>query len=319
MPTKQPQTTTPTEGIKIGLREIDETVELHTRWPTLERHCPPFSARYWVIGGRPGNYKTQLMVNLATDMATEKQRVLVVSLEETAGAIMMQIVARLSGLSRRRIMDLRKGGAASPAERAAVERALCEARALEQYLCIHETRAGGRNVRDVLLSILRDPFDAVFVDHLGMFGKRTLDDLLYALDQMRGLTRGELLSCVRPFVCVASPLNRGVEQGSDEEVKKRQPRLADFRGSSFIEHDVDVAIILRKKTDTETETEADAIDAYVLKNRDGRAPLKLRFWGNGACATVTERAPLKAQEQKEPQQIPMHWQEKAEEHRGDNR
>ncbi len=278
-----------TNALLQGREDLCRGMELHTHWPGMELRCPPISGHFWVIGGRPGNYKTQLMVNLATDLALERQSVLFVSLELNTGEIMVQVAARLTALTKRRLKVIWNSGACSDIERNALRRMYAQVRDLDSYFRLHGTSENGRSIRDVVESYRVLKPNAIFVDHIGMFGARRLDDLGTALDTLRGLVHGEIIKNAYPFVCVASPLNRDIERGSEDDVSKREPRLSDFRGSAYIEHDADTAIILRKQRKSEDEAGPDKVEGYVLKQRDGPAPLRLHFWGKGDVCTVIER------------------------------
>jgi hypothetical protein len=226
--------------------------------------------------------------------------VLLISLEQNTGEIGMQAVARYSRLTLERIELARKGEAPpfTDAESDALERAKEKLRATEFFLRVHGAERHGRRLNDVMASALRGTFDAVFLDHVGLVGGRELGDIEQTLNRLRALTRGEERTDYQPFVCCTSPLNR------DSYAEDTLPSMSHFRGSSFIESDCDVAMILRKrKRPTEDESEApDVVDGFVLKNRQGRSPLILQFEANGAICFVNERHKSEAP--------PQHWSQR---------
>lgn len=289
-----------------GAKEARSQRALRCLFPHLERVCPPSVSRFWAIGGRPGNFKTQLMWNMALNMAQSHHRVLFVSLEMTPGEISLQAAARYSGLPTERIVaGLREhnrlpfGGDELGKWDEATKRLM----EMVMFLRVHGADEHGREIREIMATATAHCYDAVFVDHLGMIGRDSqgneLDKLKDATHALRALSRGEINARCRPFVCASTPLNRDIEKGDEDE--PRAPRLADFRGSSRIEHDTDVSIILQKRKQAEGDG-LSIVDAFVLKNRQGRCPLVLQFEANGACCLVTER--------RKPEEQRKHWQDK---------
>lgn len=284
---------TPASSLKAGLAEAKRTVYLRTAWPRMQRLCQPQSGRFWVIGGRPGNYKTQLMWNLALDMASLRQRVLFVSLEEEAGAMSLSAVARYSRIPRDRIRAAQLVEDSveflTSGEFEALEKAEGRLRGLEMFVRLHGAETHGRSIEMVLRSACRSRFDAVFIDHLGMIareGDSEMREIPRAVDQLRGLSRGEVVGGYRPFVCLSSPLNRDSEKDADED---RLPRMADLRGSGRIESDADLVMVVQKRNQDEESDAPDVVDGFVLKNRQGRCPVVLIFEAQGAICTVVER------------------------------
>jgi replicative DNA helicase len=267
--------------------------------------APPQSERLWVIGGRPGNFKTQWTWNLALGMAERRQRVLWVGLEQTPQESALQALARYSRIPLDRIAlahNAESGVNLTDKESDALVEADRKVASLDLFVRFHGAATHGRSLPDVIRSATRARFDAVFVDHLGMIGRgtgeRDLDSIPKAVDGLRALARGEVVQGYRPFVCVTSPLNRAIEQSEDE----RLPAMSDFRGSGLIESDADLAMVLRKRKREDESESPDTIDAFVLKNRQGRSPLVLQFEAQGAICLVTERRP-------DSPPPPTHWQE----------
>lgn len=293
-------------ALKQGMEEIRRSKPLRTLWPRMQRLCQPTSGRFWVFGGKPGNYKTQVMWNLAVDMASRQHRVLFISLEEEAWAMSLSAVSRFSRIARDRLRAAELAGDAEMLTSGEVEslaKAEEKARGLEFYLRLHGAEKHGRSTNDVLRSACRSRFDAIFIDHLGMMARQEIDEfkeIPRAVDQLRGLTRGEVVGDYRPFVCVSSPLNRARPEAGDED---DIPKMSDLRGSSRIESDADLVMILQKRKADEESNAPDIVDGFVVKNRQGRCPLVLIFDADGATCTVTERH----QSGPAPEQ---HWQDK---------
>lgn len=273
----------------------------------MDRLCPPRHARLAFIGGQPGNYKTQLMWNMALDMALLKQRVLFVSLEQTPGELAAQAVCRFSRIPLDRLERAQAddGARLSDAEEASFVEASQKLASLDMHLRMHGADDHGRSLQDVIGSATRNRFDAIFIDHIGMIGRDDGDELKQlsqAIDKLRALARGSVVAGYRPFVCATTPLKRDSATADEDSL----PAITDFRGSNRLEYDSDMAMILRKlprKNPADESDEPDQVNAYVLKNRKGRCPVVLLFEAQGAISLVTER-------RLDNPQPPQHWQAK---------
>jgi replicative DNA helicase len=251
---------------------------------------------FWVIGGRPGSFKTGLLWNLALNAAEEGHRVLFVSLEMTPAELGMLALARFSALDRRcieaRFSDQRTFNLDEQSRWTASVHRLQK---LELNLRLHGAELHGRTLEDVMRSACRSRFDAVFIDHAGMIDRgrgNELDALSRSIDRLRGLSRGEVAPGYRPWVVVTSQLSRVIDRGG-EKGEDRTPMLSDFRGSARFEHDADVAIglqVQKRPANANEESRVSLLDGFVLKNRFGPSQQYLPFNANGATGMITERA-----------------------------
>lgn len=238
------------------------------------------------------------MWNMAVNFVEQNYRVLFVTLELSPGVLAIQAAARFSRIELDRIMEAKRTDNPVPfteAEEAEWDKALAKVMGMSTRLRLHGARDGGRDLQNVLATAMKHDYAAVFVDHIGMIGRDSESEELHALSQsihaLNKLSKGELRHGYMPFVCFSSPLSRdnAKQTKPDEEAT---PRLADFRGSSRIDYDSDLAIIVQKrKNPVGVEAGHDIVDAFVLKNRYGRQPLVMQFEANGAIALVTERKP----------------------------
>lgn len=295
-----------TEAMEQGFEALRRSTRLKTMWPRLERLCPPRSERLWFIGGQPGNYKTQVMWNLALSLAERRQRVLFVSLEQTTGEMAVAAVARYSQIPLG-VLERAQSGEVHLTEQQHAGLMVASQRLAETelFLRLHGADQHGRGLDDVIRSATRQRFDAVFIDHIGMVGRddgNELEQLSSAIDRLRRLARGSIVKDYRPFVCATTPLKRDAATGDEEKL----PAITDFRGSSRLEYDADVAIVLRKRPRKDVEEDCSGptlVDGFVLKNRQGPCPAVLQFEAQGAICFVSER-------HKEDQPPQGHWSDR---------
>lgn len=296
---------TPAQGVTAMEERLLRTVRLGVRYPELEALCKPQYEAFWVIGGRPGSYKTAIAWNLALNTAEEDQKVLVVSLEMSIPFLTLAALSKFSTVPRDRIeahyvaKNRRLLGDDDLAKVTIAAEKYC---ALEKRLRIAGIETCGRNVRSILEEAGRVRYDAIFVDHLGMIGRdagRELEVLSDAIDKLRGLAHGEYIKGYRPWVVATSQLSRDIDKSESE----RPPRMSDFRGSARIEHDTDVAIGLRKKKGEGV----DDLEAHVLKNRFGPCPVVLRYGAYGATGLIVEAE--EPQQEEESQPVPQQPQQ----------
>lgn len=240
------------------------------------------------------------------NMALRRYRVLFVSLELTPGEIAMRGASRFSTIPYRRLEEGLRTDDREPLtekELGQWDQATGKFHELVLYLRIHGADENGRELSDVMRSATRHNYDAVFLDHIGMVGRDSagndLEKIKETIHRLRALSRGEVNPRCRPFVCATSPLNRDSQKGEDDE--PREPRLADFYGSSRVEYDTDAAVILRKRKGKGDEG-PDIVDAFVLKNRQGPCPKVFMFDADGARCSITER-------RKDDEPRPPHWQD----------
>lgn len=290
----------PDEATGDSIAMLQRVNRLPVMYPRLQRICRPRSENFWVLGGRPGSFKTSLLWNLALNLTSRGRRALFVTLEMTPEEIALLAMAMFSGMERSRIeahfallQDDRVPF--TPDEQHRWDEAVLRFQALEPVLRIHGAARHGRDIDAIIRSACRARFDAVFVDHLGMIGRESggaeLTLLGEAIHRLRGLSRGEAMDDYRPWVCATSQLNREIDKSRDNEnEEERIPRLSDFRGSARIEHDADVAIALSKRRRSlGSEAATTVLDGFVLKNRNGPCPAVVIWDANGPTGLITER------------------------------
>ena len=286
--TPRAQTEEQIESLK-GLTSID------LRFPLLQRIGAPKSGRLWAIGGRPGNFKTALVWNMALN-AAQDQRVLMVGLEVTPGELGIMALSRFTKIPVRRLEGAyeRRGTAYfTLQESAQIQAGLKYLDGLAMNLRFHGPKQG-RTLKSVIESAIEHRYDAIFIDHVGMIGRavgpaQELEVLAVTIEKLRALADGEMRRDYQPFVCFTTHLNRESER--HQRKGEYEPICSDFRGSSRIEGDCDCGIILVKRASDAPEATPKYVDARIVKNRHGPSPFCVALEAEPTVCLVREREP----------------------------
>ncbi|MEZ5992930.1 MAG: replicative DNA helicase [Planctomycetota bacterium] len=227
-----------------------------------------------VIGARPGQGKTSLMLNLAENIALDthnrrddgKGGVLLFSLEMTATELVQRVICSNAGVDLKKV----KLGLYNKDEegelKAATQRLAQAAIFVDDSFTLNlsEIRSKARRMKE------RHDIECIFVDYLQLIKD---NDRLDRHLQIGNISRG-LKALARELeipVITAAQLNRGVEQRSSRE---KRPMLSDLRESGSIEQDADQVLMIHKKESEEgmiDTNEMAEIDLIVAKNRNGPA------------------------------------------------
>ncbi|MCA8917912.1 MAG: replicative DNA helicase [Planctomycetes bacterium] len=227
-----------------------------------------------VIGARPGQGKTSLMLNLAENIALDthnrrddgKGGVLLFSLEMTATELVQRVICSNAGVDLKKV----KLGLYNKDEegelKAATQRLAQAAIFVDDSFTLNlsEIRSKARRMKE------RHDIECIFVDYLQLIKD---NDRLDRHLQIGNISRG-LKALARELeipVITAAQLNRGVEQRSSRE---KRPMLSDLRESGSIEQDADQVLMIHKKESEEgmiDTNEMAEIDLIIAKNRNGPA------------------------------------------------
>lgn len=247
-------------GLSSGYSDLDQ---LTTGWK---------SGELIVIGARPGQGKTSLMLNLVENMslATFDRRddgrggVVVFSLEMTGVELVQRIVCARAGVD----LKLAKLGAVNDEMVQKLQEAHAELAHAPVFvddsftLNMSEIRSKARRLKET------NDIEAIFVDYLQLVKD---NDRLDRHLQIGNISRG-LKALARELeipVITAAQLNRGVEQRSSRE---KRPQLSDLRESGSIEQDADQVLMIHRKEIEEGDEQAmenPPVDLIVAKNRNG--------------------------------------------------
>ena len=227
-----------------------------------------------VIGARPSVGKTQLMLDIAENIALRNKVILFCSVEMSIEAIMERRVARELGIG---ILQLRSQGLSDDNRNKLVdivgEYSERNIYYLSQGISAIDIMGEARKMKDNI------GLDIIFIDYLQFLRDCWANDR-----ENQNVRVGRAVKILKDIareleipVVVASQLNRSLEHRSQEE---RHPTLADLRDSGNIEQDADVVFLL----DREKVWDGGILDDTTLcikmaKNRQiGTAPeVKLKY------------------------------------------
>lgn len=230
----------------------------------------PGRGALWILGGRPGEGKTALAMNIALNMAFDGVGVGVFSLEMSRGELAARVLASESGVCVEGELDAEQ------------VQALHEAAARVRRLPVLIDDTAGLLLDDLLarakrmkvrLAVAGKRLGLIVVDYLQIVkvphasGRKRVDEIGDISKALKVLARE--LGCV---VLALAQLSR------ESEREKRRPRMTDLRDCGQIEQDADwVGILWRSR-----HTESWQTDLAICKQRTGQktADLKLGWQGH---------------------------------------
>ncbi len=233
-----------------------------------------YPAELIVIGSRPSVGKTQLMLDIAEEVANQGKTVLFCSVEMSMNAVLERRVSREMGIS---VLELRARGLTQEQRDKLVNMA---GENSERNIYYMHNGASSSDIFNEAMKLKENiGLDIIFIDYL-----QFLKDCWQTDRENQNVRVGKASKTLKTIanelnipVIVASQLNRSLEHRGQED---RHPTLADLRDSGNIEQDADVVFLL----DREVVTEGDVIDDTTLlvkmaKNRQmGTAPVvKLKY------------------------------------------
>lgn len=254
----------PSHAIGWGYRVLDEITS------------GIYPAELTVIGARPSVGKTQLMIDIAENVARQGKTILFASVEMAIRALMERRVARELNLS---VLELRKRGLTPDEQDKLVNLIGKNSEHSIYYL------ADGTSSQDVFNEAqkLKDNIglDIIFIDYL-----QFLTDCWQNDRENMNVRVGKVCKTLKTIanelqipVIVASQLSRALEHRGAED---RHPTLADLRDSGNIEQDADVVLLLDREViydDAGRIVDDTTLQVKMAKNRQmgSAAPVKLKF------------------------------------------
>lgn len=229
-----------------------------------------------VVGARPGQGKSVVMVNLALHVGLKLGRpVLFASLEMTKDELLARMVAHQAKVSLHKLLN--RDMAEADWER--VEKRAAEMAAAEHLVIDDDPSTGVAELREKLSRMRRagQPFELVLVDYLQLMTSRGKTESRQL--EVSALSRS-LKLLAKEFavpVVVGAQLNRGPEQRAN-----KRPTKSDLRESGSLENDADVVLLLHREDAYNPESpRAGEIDLIFDKHRQGpTATITAAFQGH---------------------------------------
>ena len=251
-----------TEAIDTVQRQIEtgRAPGYMTGIPSLDKFVRLIKSEYMLIGGRSGDGKTAMAMQLIDTV--EKQRkergvtnemTVFFSAEMNKETLAMRHAAKMTGISQWQIQS----GAASRTELQTFLAALQDARPMYRDIFVDETSNPTIDHMLEHLTILQKEWNIglVVFDYLELSGEPGGSENL----RIAAISRG-MKAIAKHFRCSTlglSQLSRSVEQRAD-----KTPKMSDIMYGG--EREPDRIVLLQR-----SEEQEDRTDAYVVKNRNG--------------------------------------------------
>lgn len=244
----------------------DKSIEVPVSSPSMRKLISGYEAETLTIySGRPGMGKTAWELYEACNQAMAGYKVGLISLEMSAMQIWQRILCGAARVPYEKIKQMKRENGVSDK---VMERFRNIVNSLaDRYknnLVIYDR--SGQTTEDVYITAMREKFDILWIDHLGLLG-----------DDKRGWDKNEKIGyCswqgkriakdLHIPVVMLSQLNRDVEKRSD-----KRPTLSDLRDSGEVEQNADVVIgIYRDDYYSQIQSDMSEVEFQILKNRNGR-------------------------------------------------
>jgi replicative DNA helicase len=245
---------------------------------------------FYLVGGRPGQGKTTVLLQAAWDLARQGKKVLFVSLEMPVLQLQHRILSQTLGIDVTDIADNRLDYEVMHADKTTswASDMVRDAEALlnDNLLMVSPESVSPMSLRALIRRQQRvSGLDAVFVDYLQISD----DDEKHAGrgDQVRSIS-GKYKKIARKFdlpLITAVQLNREVEARV-----KGGPKLTDISESDKPGMDADVAIMIHREFQEGDNPDGQGSDLYlkIVKNRHGQTG-SARFIAQDGFARIVER------------------------------
>lgn len=238
---------TPDTSLKLGWKELD-------RFGMLER------GNTVVIGGRPGNGKTDFSINLAARLS-RNYRVYYLTLEETRKKLMARILSKVTRVDAARLRDKRL----ADDELLTISRAADAIRRQQNMIFDDGTNL---TVEGIRAKLLRFKPAVAFIDHIGLISPS--DPRKNEYERLSEATRELKLMAKQMGIVIVELCQLSRSSAKDG---MRFASLGDLRGSGTIEQDANVVMFVQNNpADAEEIHGADSfrrVGLMIAKNREG--------------------------------------------------
>jgi replicative DNA helicase len=245
---------------------------------------------FYLVGGRPGQGKTTVLLQAAWDLARQGKKVLFVSLEMPVLQLQHRILSQTLSIDVTKIADNDLDYEIMHADKTSswASDMVRDAQGLlnDNLLMISPESVSPMSLRALIRRQQRvSGLDAVFVDYLQISD----DDEKHSIrsDQVRSIS-GKYKKIARKFdlpLITAVQLNREVESRV-----KGSPRLTDISESDKPGMDADVAIMIHREFQEGDNPDGQGSDLYlkIVKNRHGETG-SARFVAQDGFARIVEK------------------------------
>lgn len=262
-------------------RNFDETLDdalaelarpdtsLKTGWKELDRYGLLERSNTVVIGGRPGNGKTDFAINLAGRLSG-RYKVYYLTLEETRKKLMYRMLSKICRIDANRMRDKNL----NDDEIEYLKNATLSLRGHQNLIFDEDTNL---TVEGVRAKLLRHKSDVAFIDHIGLLAPS--DPRQKEVERLSEITRQLKVMAKQMGIVIVElcQINReGARNGG------RFASLVDLRGSGSIEQDANVVLFVQNIPADAAELHG--ADSYrdtgilIAKNRDGALGLLEMRW-----------------------------------------
>lgn len=242
----------PVVGIRTGLTPVDDYLMFGLRGGDMV-----------VIAARPAVGKTSSAMQIVEHVALDqKKRVLIFSLEMTSTALMERMIrsrarVRAADILARNIGNFERQNLAKASSEIQSSSILCDDSSAKS---IGYIKAVARRAHQ------REPLDMIVIDYLQLVrgeSKRGKENRVCEVEEISGGIK-DLAKTLRVPVVVLAQLNR------DPDKRGGRPSLADLKGSSAIEMDADIVIMLHtNEEDAEDHSQLPKMEFIIAKQREG--------------------------------------------------
>ena len=245
------------DAIKTGFPQIDRTIVGFQK------------GEFIVIGGRPGMGKTQLMVQLATNIAEQKVAIAYFSLEFNTEILTQKLLANLAQVSPE---TFARPGEYNNQIEEKLSFAIKQLKEMPIYFYENPSTHINKLIKLITNLVSEKNVKVVFIDYLQLIsiGSRRINRDVEMSIICRELKR--LAKELEITLIVGSQLSRQVE---NRPGGSRRPQLSDLRESGSIEQDADKVFLLYRpeyyglEIDENNQTTINKMEIMLSKNRSG--------------------------------------------------
>lgn len=242
----------PCVGVRTGLAPVDDLLIFGMRGGDMV-----------VVAARPAVGKTSTAMQIVEHIALEQnKRVLIFSLEMTSVALMERLMrsrarVRAADILARTVTDQQKKALARAHSDIQTSSILCDDASAKS---IGYLKAVARRAHQ------KEPLDLIVIDYLQLVrgdSKRGKENRVCEVEEISGGIK-DLAKTLRVPVLVLAQLNR------DPDKRGGRPSLADLKGSSAIEMDADIVMMLHMdESEVDQHSQNPIMEFIVAKHREG--------------------------------------------------